>query len=129
MKRRSYLQSVFGIGFITAITLYSELIDIHRFPDFDHLASYVGVIPAVKASGEQDTTRGMTKRQNRYLRTLLIEAAWVAVRSDPALTLTFSDLIKRMPKNKAIIRIAKKLLRRIRSVWINQTYYVPAIIE
>jgi len=124
-----YLRSVFGIGFVTAVTLYSELIDIHRFPDFDHLASYVGLIPSVKASGEQDTTRGMTNRQSRYLRSLLIEAAWIAVRKDPVLTLKFSELIRRMPKNKAIVRIAKKLLSRIRYVWVNQTSYVPAIVE
>jgi len=124
-----YLRSVFGIGFVSAVTLYSELIDIHRFPDFDHLASYVGLIPSVKASGEQSTTRGMTKRQSSYLRSLLIEAAWIAVRRDPALTLKYSELSRRMPKNKAIIRIAKKLLSRIRYVWINQSPYIPAIVE
>jgi transposase len=124
-----FLRSVFGVGFTTAVTLYSELIDIHRFPDFDHLASYIGLIPAVKASGEKDRTRGMTNRQSAYLRSLLIEAAWIAVRRDPVLTFKYSELIKRMPKNKAIVRIAKKLLRRIRYVWINQTYYRPAIVE
>jgi transposase len=124
-----YLRSVFGIGFVSAVTLYSELIDIHRFPDFDHLASYVGLIPSVKASGEQNTTRGMTNRQSRYLRSLLIEAAWIAVRKDPVLTFKFSELSRRMPKNKAIVRIAKKLLSRIRYMWMNQSLYVPAIVE
>ncbi|MCL5737442.1 MAG: hypothetical protein M1303_02200 [Bacteroidetes bacterium] len=36
---------------------------------------------------------------------LLIEASWVAVRKDPALTMAFNGLTKRMHKNNAIIRI------------------------
>ena len=47
----NHILSIPGIGFNTAITLYSELIDINRFPDLDHLASYVGLVPSVKGRG------------------------------------------------------------------------------
>ena len=120
---RDYLMSVPGVGFITAILFYSEIIDMKRFGDFDHLAAYVGFIPDVEGSGDREVTLGLTRRQNRYLRYLLIEAAWVAVRKDPAMTQKFGELTKRMSKQMAIVRIAKKLLSRMRRVWLNEKHY------
>jgi len=124
----SSLCSVPGIAFITAMTLYTEIIDIKRFRRFDELCSFIGLVPSVYSSGETEFTRGISFRHNKFLRPLLIEAAWTAVRKDPALTLRFNELIKQMPRQKAIIRIAKKLLRRIRHVWLNQEEYVTALV-
>lgn len=117
------LCTVPGIGFITAITLYTELIDINRFSSLDHLCSYVGLTPSVDASSDTERVRGLTRRHNKYLRNMLIEAAWVAVRIDPALTEKFGKLCRRMCKQKAIIRITKSLLSRISYVWKNNKAY------
>jgi transposase len=122
------LRKVPGVGFVTAITLYSELMEMSRFKSLDHLASYVGLVPSVNASGQRETSRGLSFRRNRYLRYLLIESAWVAIRQDPALGYVFSQLIKRMSKQKAIVRIAKKLLSRIRHVWKHKEPYVAGLI-
>lgn len=124
-----YLNSVCGIGHITAFTLYAEVMDIKRFKNNDKLASYVGLVPSVSASGEKEIVKGLTMRRNPYLRKRIIESAWVAVRIDPAMTLTFGQLIKRMPKQKAIIRIARKLLGRIRYVWSNEKTYVKGVVQ
>jgi transposase len=124
----SSLCSVPGIAFITAMSLYTEIINIRRFKKFDELCSFVGIVPSVYSSGETEYTRGISFRHNKFLRPILIEAAWTAVKKDPALTLRFSELIKQMPKQKAIIRIAKKLLRRIRHVWLYQDSYVKALV-
>ncbi len=113
-----YIDSVSGISSISAITLYAEIINPDRFNSFDELASFVGLVPYLDASGEEsDKTKGLTPRRNRFLRHILIEAAWHAVKTDPALTKAFNKYTKRMNKKKAIIRIAKKLLKRIRYVW------------
>ncbi len=124
----SSLCSVPGIAFITAMSLYTEIIDIRRFKKFDELCSFVGLVPSVYSSGETEYTRGISFRHNKFLRPILIEAAWTAVKKDPALTLRFNELIKQMPKQKAIIRIAKKLLRRIRHVWLYRDSYVKALV-
>jgi len=124
----SSLVSVPGIAFITAMSLYTEIIDIKRFNSLDQLASFVGLVPSVYSSGETDYTRGISFRHNKFLRPLIVEAAWTAVKTDPALTFKYKELIKTMAKQKAIIRIAKKLLRRIRHVWINQDRYVKALV-
>jgi len=42
------------------------------------------------------------------------------IRKDPALLLCFNQFCQRMKKQEAIIRIAKKLLNRIRHVWKNE---------
>ena len=123
------LRSVPGVGPIIATSFYTELMDINRFRTFDHLASYVGLVPSVHSSGDKSTGQGLTKRRNSYLRYLIVEAAWVAIRKDPALLLAFNQLTRRMKKQDAIIRIAKKLLRRIHHVWKNQTPYVTAVVE
>jgi transposase len=123
------LRKVPGVGLVTAITLYGELVNMDRFRSLDHLASYVGLVPSVRASGERESTRGLSFRRNRYLRYLLIEGAWVAVREDPALGYAFSELTRRMGKQKAIVRIAKKLLSRIRHVWKHKETYACGLVS
>ena len=123
------LTTVPGIGFITAITLYTEIIDIGRFNKLDQLPSFVGLVPSVSASGDKERTRGLTNRHNSHLRNLIIEAAWVAMKNDPALTMCYMELKKRMISQKAIIRIAKKLLFRIRHVWMYKTPYCIALVN
>jgi len=123
------LRSVPGIGLITAFTIYAELYDIHRFRNFDGLAAFVGLSPSLSSSDDKVIVKGITSRHAKYLRYLLIESSWHAVRKDPALTKVYLNFCKRMPKQKAIIRIAKKLLSRIRYVWKNRIPYEIGIIE
>ncbi len=123
------LLTVPGIGFITAMTLVTEIIDMDRFNTLEKLASYVGLIPSIQSSDETEINYGITPRRNKYLRTMLIEAAWKAVKKDPALTMKFNQLSRRMHRNKAIVRIAKILLNRIRFVWKNQKPYVLSVVN
>lgn len=118
------IRSVPGIGELGALMFLTEIGNFKRFRGIDHLASYVGLIPNTSSSGDNEIIGGVTKRSNTKLREVLIEASWIAIRNDPAMSLYFSDYCKRMQKNKAIIKIAKKLLARIRFVMIHQTPYV-----
>ena len=122
------LKSVPGISTLTAMMLLTELCDISRFSSLDKLASYAGLVPDIKSSGETEYTAGITYRRNAILRTVLIEASWVAVRKDPALMMAFNKLSLRMKKTKAIVHIARKLLNRIRFVLKNRQRYVPAVV-
>jgi len=124
-----YLGSVHGISTLSAMIFLTELIDIKRFHTLDHLANYCGLVPDERSTGEEQNILGITRRRNPLLRALLIECAWVAVRKDPALLMAFSKLSTRMPKNKAIIRIARKLLNRIRFVLKNQQPYQDCVVQ
>jgi len=123
------LTSIPGIGLITAMVLLTELETIDRFKNFDHLASFMGLVPTTHSSGEKEITGDITPRTNKLLRSTIIESSWTAVRHDPALLKSFSELCKRMEPNKAIIRIARKLLNRIRHVLKNKESYVCAVVQ
>jgi len=125
--RLQLLQSIPGIGLVGSMTLLSELDDIFRFKKLDYLCSYVGLVPSTNSSGEKEKTGKITRRSNRFLREIIVEAAWTASRLDPDLAQSFAILSKRMSSNEAIIRIAKKLLNRIRYVLKNEVAYVHSI--
>ena len=117
------LISIPGIGLTSALTILSELVTISRFKNLDKLCSFVGLVPTTNSSSEQERVGNITPRSNKILRSILIESAWIAIRHDPGLGLAYARLCARMKANKAIIRIAKKLLSRIRFVLKNQIEY------
>ena len=123
------LMSIPGISFITAITFYTEIMDMRRFKRLDELCSFVGLVPATHSSGDKERILGLSNRQSKYLRNLLFESSWVAVRNDPALMIKFGELTQRMAKQKAIVRIARKILNRMRHIWLNDDEYVLALIQ
>ena len=124
-----HLQSVCGLSMMSAMIILTELVDVNRFGTLDQLAKYCGLVPGEHSTGEDQTITGITSRRNPILRWLLIECAWVAARKDPALHLAFNKLAARMPKNKTIIRIARKLLNRIRFVLKNQKPYETCVAQ
>ncbi len=122
------LLTVPGVAFITAMTLYTEIIDMNRFSDEDHLVSFIGLVPSTQSSDDTIKSNSITKRQNAFLRFTMIETAWTAVREDPAITMKYNELCKRMKSQDAIVRIAKKLVRRIRHVWLHRQEYHYALV-
>ena len=122
------LRSIPGIGLKSALTLLTELEDINRFKTLDKLCAYFGLIPNTNSSGEKERIGEMTNRGNSHLKTIIIESAWMAIRHDPVLLYQYQNCIKRMNSNNAIIRIAKKLLNRVRFVMINEIEYKKNVI-
>ena len=123
------LRTIPGIGPITALMFVVEIGDINRFKGLDNLCDYVGLVPRVHASGDNVHEMGLSYRGNHKLRELLVEASWTTIRKDPAMTMAFTIFCKNMEKNKAIIKIARKLLNRIRFVMKNQTKYEMGKVE
>lgn len=121
------LQTIPGIGPITAIGLMAEINDISRFHHIKKLASYVGLIPRTHQSGESDGTGSITYRHNSYLRPLLIEASWQAVRADPVMLRFYMDKCHTSNAKKAIVKVARKLLNRIYFVMKQRTTYVRGV--
>lgn len=119
-----WLMSVPGIGQLTGMTFMSEIDDISRFKNADQLASYIGMIPMCHSSGEHDGTGDITLRCHSKLRSVLIEAAWVAIRQDAAMTQAYTEYCRRMKPSKAIIKIARRLVNRIYFVMKHKRKYV-----
>ena len=123
------LQSIPGIGPLTTATLLVEIVDIKRFPTFVQFNSFIGFCPGEHSSGEDERKGKIISRHHKTLRSLLIEAAWIAVKNDPALTLAYSQLKKTMTGKRAITRIARKLLNRIYHVWLKKEDYEKGIVK
>ena len=123
------LRGIPGIGILTAMIILTELETINRFGSFDKLCSFIGLIPTTHSSGEKENVGSITHRGNSFLRGALVESAWMAARMDLALNKSYHDYCKRMEPNKAIIRIARKLLNRIRFVLKNNQPYVCSVVK
>jgi len=128
-KNVELLRTIPGIGFVTSITFLTEIEKIERFENTDHFASFVGLVPNRHSSGEKDNNGEMTFRGLDILKSALIESSWFAARYDPALIKSYHTYIKRMEPNKAIIRIARKVLNRMYFVLKNKVEYVPGFVK
>ncbi len=117
------LCSIPGIGFLSAALFLSEIMDMNRFDNLNQLCFYVGLAPQTNSSGEKELARQRTTRGNKKLRTALIECAWRAISQDTEMMMSYSTYKKRMDGPHAIIKVARKLLNRIRYVWMNGKPY------
>lgn len=123
------LRTIPGVGFITAITFLTEIENIDRFENTDHFAGFVGLIPNRHSTGGKENNGDMTFRGQIDLRKSLIESSWFAARLDPALAMSFNGYVRRMEPNKAIIRIARKVLNRMYYVLKNKSEYVSGVVK
>lgn len=117
------LISIPGIGLITAMTIMTELETIKRFNNLDKMCGYIGLVPSTNSSGDKERSGDITPRGHYTLRSAIIESAWTAIKCDPTLTKSYLNYCNRMNPNRAIVKIAKKLLSRIRFVMSNKKPY------
>jgi len=119
------LRTIPGVGLLTAMMLVTELIDMRRFKSLDHLCSYMGLVPNVEQSADNQKVKGLTKRTNHDARRILIQAAWQAANRSVDLACRFQQWKKENGGNgqKAIIKVAKRLLSISRAIWLNETTY------
>jgi len=127
-KQTDILLSVPGIGRLTAIKFLLQLGQIDRFRNLNALCNYIGLVPASSNSGDRVRQKRLTRRGHTQLRSMLVEAAWTAIGVDPALSHCYAQLKKRMVAQKAIIRIARKLLARIRYLLLHEMEYEKGVI-
>jgi transposase len=113
------LMTIPGVGFVSALTLYAEICDIKRFSSAERLAHYAGLVPKVRQSGEH-TSMGRESGGDKWLKWILIEAAWSHVRFCPEgrLARVYGDACRRKgSKVKAIKVVARKLVNVVWYVW------------
>jgi transposase len=65
-----------GLGGLTWRLLSGEIVDWRRFNNRRQVASYTGLCPGEKSSGERQKQGGINRHGNPRVRTLLIEAVW-----------------------------------------------------
>ncbi|MCD6202157.1 MAG: IS110 family transposase [Bacteroidales bacterium] len=106
------LQHISGVGKQSAQVIVSEIgTEMKKFPTADHLTSWTGLAPGNhESAGKRKSVS--TKKRNKYLRTAMVAIAWGAVRTKNSYWgCLFEHLKKRMKPQKAIVVIARRLLK------------------
>ncbi len=110
-----------GVKILTAMTLLSEIDDIHRFRSPRALMAYFGLVPTERSSGERERKGRITKAGNSHARRILVEAAWNNRHNAGA------DLVlrrRRQGQPPEVVAIAMKaqhrLSRKFRRLWLKK---------
>jgi transposase len=106
------LQSVDGVGPITALAFKAEIDDAKRFENSKDVGAYIGLTPIQHSSGEINRQGGISKQGSKQVRSLLVEAATVLLTRSKVwskLKAWGLKLMKKKGKKKAIIAVARKL--------------------
>lgn len=117
------LESIPGIGELSAVLIRYEIDDIDRFTSPAKLWSYAGLVPSTYSSGGRTYQGRITKQGNRWLRWIMIEAAQSAITKDPWFGEKFAKIEKRAGKKKAKVTVARKLLEIVYVLWKERRPY------
>jgi transposase len=116
-----------GVGPITALAFVVTIGDVGRFKRGKQVASYLGLIPAERSSGDKRRLGSISKQGNMFLRTMLVEAAQSACRYDEQFRREYQHRCHQKPKGVAKVAAARKLAVRLYWMLRTQTPYRPAV--
>jgi len=122
-ERVEILQSIPGIGLISAMELLLELQDVSRFRRAEQLAAYVGLTPSQYSSAEKVRRGRITGIGKNTLRSLLVEASWTLIRKDQAMREKYGRIKIRSGGKRAIVAIARTLFLRMRRMLLDKQAY------
>jgi transposase len=108
-KRVTLLESIRGVGEVTALTWALEVGDPRRFSSVAHAVSYCGLTSALVSSADKQQRGPISKQRNAHLQTVLIEAAKLAPRWNPQLAAVHEREVQRGNRNRATLAVARKL--------------------
>lgn len=108
-----HLMQQAGVGPVVSLALVLTLGPVERFRRGKQVASYFGLIPREYSSGGRQRLGAISKQGNPFVRTLLVQAAHVAVRHDAELHRQYMRLLQKKNHAVAIVAIARKLAVRL----------------
>ena len=124
----SLLTTVPGVGTVIAACFVSVLDEAGRFANAHHVESYLGLVPSEHTTGGRRRLGSISKQGNSYLRSMLVQAAWLIFRgnnkTDPLWVWT-AQLAKRRGKRVAVIGLARRLAGLLWAMWRDGTVYDP----
>lgn len=126
----TYLQSIPGIGIITAAVILAEYGDISLFDNPAQMTSYAGLDSSIKQSGTMEITGKLVKRGSKLLRAALINATLTVMRYTPQFY-SYYDKKKQEGKSHRVaqVHLAKKLIRIIFHLEKNKTYFDSKLLK
>jgi transposase len=126
------LTEIPGIGPVTATALVAAVGNGSTFQKGRKLAAWMGIVPGEYTTGGKQKLLGISKRGNKYLRTLFIQGARSVVqqrhKQAPGLRDWLAQLLGRAHQNVVIVALANKLVRMAWAVLCkNERYRAPVL--
>lgn len=109
-EKEARLETHPGVGWRTAMKYLTEVYQPERFNETTEVASYVGLAPLVRQSGETRKEGPLIKAGQGPLRCILVQASWKWVRQDPHAAQVYRRLLSNTGcPQKAIIGMARRM--------------------
>jgi transposase len=105
------LETIPSIGPVIASALRARVTDAKLFENGRHLAAWIGIVPENDSTGGKVKQKGLSKKGDRYLRSLLVNGAMAVVQQAqkrPDKHPWVAKLLARMSAKQAAISIANK---------------------
>jgi transposase len=134
MPEPNHLDTIPGIGVVTAAVLTAFVLDIDRFDTPGKLVAYFGVLPIEVASGVDRDGQAraprryvMSRRGNDLVRRYLWMAALSAIRFNPAVRALYARVVAKHPEHKAVAvgHAMRKLLHLAFAIWKSRRPFDP----
>lgn len=125
------LEQVSGVGTLIGLTYVLTIEDAGRFEHSRDVGCYLGLRPRQRQSGDRSPELGISKEGDRYLRTLLVQAAQYILGPfgpDTDLRRWGLRLAARGGKNakkRAVVAVARKLAILLHRLWVSGQAYQP----
>jgi transposase len=110
------LQSIRGVGSVTALTWALEVGEPQRLSSVARALSYCGLTSALVSSADKQQRGPISKQRNGHLQRVLIEAAKLAPRWNPQLAAVHERELQRGHRNRATLAVACKLVAYLLAV-------------
>ena len=125
------LMTIPGIGTITSTAIVGKVGDVTVFKNGRQLAAWIGLVPNQYTTGGKVQLGRISKRGDRYLRSLLVHGArsvLVALKRKREENLSsllkwLKNVAERRGHNKGIVAFANKMARMIWALLANKTEY------
>jgi transposase len=123
-ERAALLTQIPGMGIYTAMSILIELQNVERFRKAEQLASYLGLTPSQRSSGESIRMGNITRCGNPRLRTRFVESSWTLIRYDMTVRAIYERIKHQTGSGKkAIVAVARRLALRVRRVLLDKNVY------
>ena len=118
-----------GVGLLSATAAVATMGDAKAFKSGREFAAWLGLVPRQTGTGGRVRLLGISKRGDKYLRTLLIHGARAVLTHSKSPPEWLAELVKRRPKNVAVVAMANKMARTIWALTAHERAYQSGYVS
>jgi transposase len=118
-----------GVGLLSATAAVATMGDAKAFKSGREFAAWLGLVPRQSGTGGRVRLLGISKRGDKYLRTLLIHGARAVLTNSKSPPEWLIKLMQRRPKNVAVVALANKMARTIWALSAHERTYQPGYVS